>query len=163
MDFFHTLHTRLLAGRLFTDDEVHRGANVAIVTQNMVKRFWPGEDPIGKRIKVGGLDSTRPWLTIAGVVGELKYRGLPENPTADPDIFQVFNERSRDFAVLVRTSLDPAAMLSTVRATLIETEPSLLIYDAGTLEDSIGRETARSRFTGWLMAIFAGMTRWRLP
>jgi len=157
VDFFRTLHTRLLAGRLFTEDEVHRDANVAIVTQNMVMRFWPGEDPIGKRIKVGGLDSTRPWLTIAGVVSELKYRGLPENPTADPDLFQVFNERSRDFSVLVRTSLDPAAMLSTVRATLTETEPSILIYDAGTLEDSIGRETARSRFTGWLMAIFAGI------
>jgi predicted permease len=157
VDFFHTLHTRLLAGRFFTEDEVHRNANVAIVTQNMVKRFWPGEDPIGKRIKVGGLDSTRPWLTIAGVVSELKYRGLPENPTADPDLFQVFSERSRDFSVLVRTSLDPAAMLSTVRAALIETEPSILIYDAGTLEDSVGRETARSRFTGWLMAIFAGI------
>jgi predicted permease len=157
VDFFRTLHTRLLAGRLFTEDEVHRDANVAIVTQNLVRRFWPGEDPIGKRIKVGGLDSTQPWLTIAGVVGELKYRGLPENPTADPDLFQVFNERSRDFSVLVRTSLDPAAMLSTVRAALTEAEPSILIYDAGTLEDSIGRETARSRFTGWLMAIFAGI------
>jgi predicted permease len=157
VDFFHTLHTRLLAGRFFTEDEVHRDANVAIVTQNMVKRFWPGEVPIGKRIKVGGLDSTRPWLTIAGVVAELKYRGLPENPTADPDLFRVFNERSRDFSVLVRTSLDPAAMLSTVRATLAGTEPSILTYDAGTLEDSVSRETARSRFTGWLMAIFAGI------
>jgi len=157
VDFFHTLHTRLLAGRLFTEDEVHRDADVAIVTQNMVKRFWPGEDPIGKRIKIGGLNSTGPWLTIAGVVGELKYRGLPENPTADPDIFQVFNERSRDFSVLVRTSLDPAAMLSTVRGAITGAEPSILIYDAGTLEDSIGRETARSRFTGWLMAIFAGI------
>jgi predicted permease len=157
VEFFRTLRTRLLAGRLFTEEEVHRDANVAIVTQNMVKRFWPGEDPIGKRIKIGGLDSTQPWLTIAGVVGELKYRGLPENPTADPDLFQVLDARSRDFSVLVRTSFKPAAMLSTVRATLIETEPSILIYDAGTLEDSIGRETARSRFTGWLMAIFAGI------
>jgi macrolide transport system ATP-binding/permease protein len=156
-DFFHTLHTRLLAGRRFTEDEIHGNANVAIVTENMVKRFWPGQDPIGKRIKVGGLDSSRPWLTIVGVVEELRYRGLPGNPTSDPDLFQVFNERSRDFSVLVRTSLEPSAMLAAIRTTLTQTVPSILIYNAGTLQALVGRETARPRFTGWLMAIFAGI------
>jgi predicted permease len=156
-DFFHTLHTRLRFGRAFTIDEIHRNANVAVVTENMVKRFWPGQDPIGKRIKVGGLDSSRPWLTIVGVVEELRYRGLPQNPTADPDLFQVFNERSRDFSVLVRTSLEPTAILAAIRTTLRQAEPSILIYSASTLEDLIDRETARPRFTGWLMAIFAGI------
>ncbi len=105
---------------------------------------------------MGGLDSPRPWLTIVGVVGELRYRGLPRNPTADPDLFQVFNERSRDFCVLVRTSLEPSAMLAAIRNTLNRAEPSLLIHDAGTLEELIGEETAKPRFTGWLMTIFAG-------
>jgi len=155
--FFHTLRTPILAGRTFSEDKIHGNANVAIVTENMVKRFWPGQDPIGKRIKVGGLNSPRPWLTIVGVVRELKYRGLPQNPTADPDLFQVFNERSRDFSVLVRTFLEPAAMLAAIRTTLNQTEPSIVIYDAGTLEDLIGQETARPRFTGWLMTIFAGI------
>jgi putative ABC transport system permease protein len=154
-DFFHTLHTRFLTGRHFTEQEIHGNANVGIVTENMVKRFWPGQDPIGKRIKVGGLDSPRPWLTIVGVVEELRYRGLPQNPTADPDLFQVFNERTRDFSVLVRTSLEPSAMLASIRTALIQTEPSILIYNSGTLDDLIGEETARPRFTGWLMAIFA--------
>jgi len=83
-DFLRTLNTRLLNGRAFTEDEVRGNANVAVVTENMVKRFWPGQDPIGKRIKVGGLDSTRPWLSIVGVVSELKYRGVPKNPTRRP-------------------------------------------------------------------------------
>jgi predicted permease len=155
--FFRTLHTPFIAGRGFSEEEVHRSADVVIVTANMVKRFWPAQDPIGKRIKVGGLDSPRPWLTIVGVVEELKYRGVPQNPTADPDLFQVFNERSRDFSVLARTAIDPTAMLSAIRASLLQTDPSILIYGAGTLDDMMGEETAPQRFTGWLMAIFAAI------
>ena len=155
--FFRTLHTRFLSGRAFTEEDIHNNADVAIVTQDMVRRFWPGQNPLGKRIKVGGATSTRPWLTIVGVVEQLKYRGLPANPTADPDLFQVFNERSRVLSVLVRTSLESPAMLATIRRTLIKAEPSILIYNGGTLEELIGHETSRPRFLGWLMAIFAAM------
>jgi predicted permease len=155
--FFKTLQTPFLVGRAFTEDEVHHQANVVIVTESLSKRFWSGRDPIGKRIKVGGLTSPRPWLTIVGVVHDLKYRGLPDNPTADPDLFLVFNEQSRDFSVLVRTSLDPSAIAPAVRSTLRQAEPSILIYDFATMEELIGYETARPRFTGWLMAIFAGI------
>jgi putative ABC transport system permease protein len=156
-DFFKTLRTPFIVGRAFTEDEVHHNADVVIVTESLVKRFWSGRDPIGKRIKVGGLNSPRPWLTIVGVVHDLKYRGLPDNPTADPDLFLVFNEQSRDFSVLVRTSLDPSAIAPTVRDTLRQIDPSILIYDSATMEEFIGHETARPRFTGWLMAIFAGI------
>ncbi len=156
-DFFRTMRTPFAAGRGFTEEEAHRNADVAIVTANMVSRFWPGQDPIGKRIKVGSLESPRPWLTIVGVVDEMKYRGLPQNPTADPDLFQVFNERSREFCLLARTAIDPAVMLSTIRGSLVRADPSILIYGGGTLDNMIGEETARPRFTGWLMAIFAAI------
>jgi predicted permease len=156
-DFFQTLRTPFIVGRAFTEDEVHHNADVVIVTESLVKRFWSGRDPIGKRIKVGRLNSPRPWLTIVGVVHDLKYRRWPHNPTADPDLFQVFDERSRDFSVLVRTSLDPSAMALAVRNTLRQIEPSILIYDSATMEEFIAHETAGPRFTGWLMAIFAGI------
>jgi putative ABC transport system permease protein len=155
--FFQTLHAQFVSGRSFTDDEVRGNANVAVVTQNMVARFWPGQDPIGKRVKIGGLNSQRPWLNIIGVVKELKYRGLPDNPTPDPDLFQVFNERSRDFSVLVRTSLEPGSMLKSIRSTVVEAEPSILIYNAGTLEELMAEQISRPRFTGWLMGIFAAV------
>jgi putative ABC transport system permease protein len=156
-DFFQTLRTPFIVGRAFTEDEVHHNADVVIVTESLVKRFWSGRHPIGKRIKVGRLNSPRPWLTIVGVVHDLKYRRWPHNPTADPDLFQVFDERSRDFSVLVRTSLDPSAMALAVRNTLRQIEPSILIYDSATMEEFIAHETAGPRFTGWLMAIFAGI------
>jgi len=156
-DFFQTLHTPILFGRAFTNQEVHDKASVGIVTENLVRRFWPGQDPIGKRIKLGGAKSTDPWLTIVGVVREMKYRGVPQNPTADPDIFLVLNEGSHNFAVLVRTASDPAGALQSIRSALRQTEPAILLYNSGTLDELVGEETSQSRFTGWLMAIFAGI------
>jgi len=156
-EFFRTLRTRFVAGRGFSEEEVRRNADVAIVTENLAARFWPGRDAIGKRIKVGQVDSPRPWLTIVGVVEELKYRGLPRNPTADPDLFQVFNVRSRDFAVLVRTALEPGGQVGAMRAFLKQVEPSIVVYNASTLEELAGRETALPRFVGWLMTVFSGL------
>ena len=67
-----------------------------IVSERVAKRFWPGQDPIGKRIKFGSLDtSSNPWMAIVGVVGEVKYRGLPDNPTADPDVYLPFADRNQ--------------------------------------------------------------------
>ena len=83
--FFEALHTKLVAGRTFSVDEMKPNSGVVMVSENLAKRFWPNQDPLDKRIKGGGPDSSNPWLRIIGVVGEMKYRGLPDNPTADPD------------------------------------------------------------------------------
>jgi predicted permease len=156
-DFFRTLRAPFRFGRPFSAGEIQDRANVAIVTENLVRRFWPGENPIGKRIKLGRADSSNPWLEIVGVVGEMKYRGLPQNPTADPDLFIVLNERSSEFAVMARTTTDAAAMLPSLRAAIRRVEPSSLISNADKLENLVGDEIAGARFTGWLLSIFAGM------
>jgi putative ABC transport system permease protein len=87
----------------------------------------------------------------------MKYRGLPRNPTADPDLFTVFDERSSQFAVLVRTALEPASMLATIRTAVQHAEPSILIFHAATLEEFVGQEMSGPRFTSGLMAIFAAL------
>jgi predicted lysophospholipase L1 biosynthesis ABC-type transport system permease subunit len=122
----------------------------------VARRFWPGQDPIGKRIKAGRVDSKSPWQSIVGVVAETRYRGLPENPTADPDVFWPMSSRQRNFAVMVRTSLNPSALAGPVRGALREADPSTVIFNVTPLAELAGGQTARSRFTGWLMAVFAG-------
>jgi predicted permease len=154
--FFQALHIPFVAGRSFTEQETQGTSNVAIVSEAVVKRFWPGQDPIGKRLKPGDSQSNSPWWTIVGVVNDMKYRGLPNNPTADPDIFVPFSERQRQFALLVRTTLDPAAIAPAVRRVVREADPTTVIYGISTMEKMIAGETARFRFTGWLMGIFAG-------
>lgn len=147
--FFPALGIRFVAGRPFRAEET----DVAVVTENLTRRFWPGQDPVGKRINTGG--SNPKWTTIVGVVNEMKYRGLPNNPTGDPDIFLPFQEQQRGFSVLLRTSGPPAAAAPGVRATLREADRGIVIFGVSTLEDLIAEETANPRFTGWLMGIFA--------
>ena len=119
----------------------------------------PHERGSGRRIaatKGGGPTSNSPWMTIVGVVNEMKYRGLPHNPTADPDVFLPFSQRQRGFALLLRTPLDPTSLSGAVRKAVRETDRTAVVYGITTMDELIARQTARSRFTGWLMAIFAG-------
>jgi putative ABC transport system permease protein len=155
-DFFKNLRISFVAGRTFTETQMQGQSPVVIVSENLAKRFWPGQDPIGKRIKRGDLTNNSPWIEIVGVVNEMKYRGLPNNPTADPDVFFPLSERQRNFVLLVRSSLDPASLAPSVRAALRETDPAAIVYSISTMQEFIAAQTARSRFTGWLMAIFAG-------
>jgi putative ABC transport system permease protein len=154
-EFFRTLGIRFVAGRTFTDAEIQSNALVAIVSENLVKRFWPGQDPIGKRFKGGRSDSTNPWFSIVGVINEMKYRGLPNNPTADPDMFLPFAERARNFALLVRTPLDPASLAPSVRKVLRDADPAAVIFNVSTMEEAVATQTASARFMGWLMGLFA--------
>jgi hypothetical protein len=105
--YFETLGIRILEGRDFVQTDI--GQNTAVVvSENLAKRFWPGQSAIGRRIAPGG-DTDAEWLTIVGIVEEANFRGIPRNPTADPDLFLPFNERARAFAVLLRTDRNPAA------------------------------------------------------
>jgi putative ABC transport system permease protein len=143
-------------GRTFTEAEVQSNSNVVIVSDAVVRRFWPGQNPIGKRIKGGRLESNAPWLTTVGVVNDMKYRGVPNNPTPDPDLFFPFSERQRAFALLVRTHVDPSSVASSVRGALREADRGAVISNLSTMSELVARRTAGKRFISWLMAIFAG-------
>ena len=156
-DFFRTLYARLLAGRAFSPEEMSRTSGVAMVSENVVKRFWPGQDPINKRIKIGGPTSPNPWMRIIGVVGEMKYRGLPNNPTADPDIYRPWLEDERDILLVIRTAGQTAGVWPAIRTAIHEIDKTIPIYDVASMPERIGEQTARSRFTSWLMGIFAGV------
>jgi putative ABC transport system permease protein len=155
-NFFQAMRIRFVAGRTFTDSEMQGDGNIVIASESVARRFWPGQDPIGKRIKQGGPNSKNPWHTIIGIVPEMKYRGLPENDTADPDLFWPMSERQRNFALFVRTSLNPGSLAGAVRRALRETDSTAVVFNTVTMAELASRQTARSRFTGWLMAIFAG-------
>jgi putative ABC transport system permease protein len=155
-EFFATMRVPMKAGRTFTDTEMTLDSIAVIVSERVVTRFWPGQDPIGKRIKQGGLTNRSPWLSIVGVVGEMKYRGLPNNPTPDPDLYFPFVDRAQQVALVVRTSTAPASLAPSVRAAVRGVDSTITIYDVTPLNELVGRQTAQSRFTMWLMGIFAG-------
>ena len=156
--FFQVLRTKLVAGRTFSPDEMGGNSGVAIVSENVAKRFWPGQDPLDKRVREGGRTSPgNPWFRIIGVVGETKYRGLPNNPTADPDIYLPMSDRRRDILLVVRTPLNPSSLAGAVRSAIHEMDKTIPIYNIASMTERIGEQTARDRFTSWLMGIFAAV------
>ena len=154
-DFFSTLHIPMRAGRTFLDSELSGQASVVIVSEHVVSRFWPGQDPIGKRIRLGSLTSNAPWLNIVGVVGETKYRALPENPTADPDLYFPQLDRTRQQAFVIRTSVPPSSVVTAVRAAIRSVDATIPVFNVRPMADLVGQQTAPSRFTMWLMGVFA--------
>jgi predicted permease len=154
-DFFSTLRIPLVSGRTFTDPEISPTSTAVVVSEGVVKRFWPGQDPIGKRVKFGSLTSSNPWMSIVGVVGEVKYRGLPQNPTGDPDIYLPFADRNSLLGIALRTTVPPASLIATVRAAVRAADPSIPVYNIATMDELVSRQTSRSRFTMWLMGVFA--------
>jgi putative ABC transport system permease protein len=153
-DFFATLRIRLEAGRTFLPSEEKPDSPAVIVSHNVTRRFWPNQDPIGKRIKFGAPGSQNPWLTIVGVVDEVKYRGLPENPTRDPDLYLPYVDRATQ-GVVVRTRVEPSSLTSAVRAAIRDGHASILAFNASTLADLVAQQSSASRFTSWLLSVFA--------
>ncbi len=155
--FFGTLGVRFIQGRDFAPEELDGSRNVVIVSEGVARRFWPGQDPIGKRVKGGGADSTAPWMSIIGVVAETKYRGLPRNPTPDPDVFLPFSDRARGFAVFLRAATDPAGLTGAARDAIRNVDRAAVIFNVAPMTDRVSRQMARARFTNWLMGVFAGV------
>jgi putative ABC transport system permease protein len=156
-DFFATIGIPLRSGRTFLDSELTPASRAVLVSEHVATRFWPGQDPVGKRIKIGTLASQNPWLTIVGVVGEVKYRALPENPTTDPDLYFPFVDRTQQASMVVRATGDPSALISSVRQAVREVDQNVPVFGVFTMTDRIADQTAQARFTTWVMSAFAAM------
>ena len=112
---------------------------------------------MGRRIKRGDLASDSPWLTIVGVVGDANLRGIPRNPTDDPDLYFPFSQRSRGFAVLLRTDGDPTAVAGPARAVLQQASPGLAIFGVRPLAALVDTQLSAARFLSWLTGAFAAI------
>ena len=158
--FFAALRMPFVAGRTFLDSEMTPDSSAVIVSERVVTRFWPGQDPIDKRVKFGALDSDVPWLSIVGVVRDVKYRSLTNATNTDPDIYLPFADRNSQIAFAIRSSLPPASMIGPVRAAIRAADSGIAIYDVASMDEQVRAQTARSRFITWAMGVFAGIALW---
>jgi predicted permease len=155
--YVETIGLRLVEGRTFGPADLGTSNNV-IVTLAMTQRFWPGRSAIGQRIKFGDYTNPKnenPWLTIVGVVKDANLRGIPQNPTRDPDIFMPFNAASRSFAVLLRSSGDPATLARPAQDVMARREPGTAVFQVQRVEDLVAQQLSASRFLTWLTGVFA--------
>jgi putative ABC transport system permease protein len=156
-DFFRTLGTPLLRGRLFSNADQADAPPVAIINEAMARRLWPGHDPVGRAFKVGLRDITNsPWYTVVGVVGDMRRQGLERD--ALPQIFMSLaqNPPSRNVAFFIRTaSDDPLAIAGALRAAVGRVEKNAPVYGVAPLEQQLGVYLAQRRFQTSLLASFS--------
>jgi predicted permease len=158
--FFSTLGIPLIKGRDFTDGDHAQAPGVVIISEAMASRYWPNEDPIGKRLRPDnrGEGEEAPWLLIVGVVAEVKYRGLPQNPNADPDVyFPLLQVPGRDLFLAVRSSVDSNSLVAAMRAELQKLDPNLPAYGITTMTEMLANQTRQSRFSAWVLGIFGAL------
>ena len=171
-EYLQSIGATLKRGRFFTPQDDAAAAPVAIVNASLAQQYWPGQDPVGKRLKWGGAATAkRDWLQVVGVVGDLKQDSLDA-----PGAIQVFvpvaqlehsmeAESSAEFTirelremyVVVRGRSTDAAMVARVRDTIRALDPNLAIDRLGALTDTVASSAAPQRFNMVLMGTFAGM------
>jgi putative ABC transport system permease protein len=159
--YFTALGIPVERGRAFNQNDGEKTPGVAVINRAMARRFWPGQDPIGQRIKPGFDDSV--WCTIVGIVGDVKHAGLDAaaNPEAyylylqTPPALMTFVEGT--MTLVLRTSGDPETMVSGVREAVRALDPNLAVFNVHTMDDLLDDSLAQPRFRTLLLAAFAGV------
>ena len=155
--FFQTLRIPLVRGRLFNRTDVPSGLRVVVVNQAFVRRYFPAEDPIGRRVAFGSApDTNTTWLTIVGVVGDTRRGGLDRQPWAElyyPDS-QV---PRRGMYLVVRTTGDPMSLARAAQAEIWAVDRDQPVSSVHTLEAMIVSAQANRRFTTLLLGVFAAV------
>jgi predicted permease len=156
-DYFAAMQIPLLKGRLFTPQDTRATPRTVVVDDHMAGVLWPNEDPIGRRLRRGGMDSdaNAPWLTVVGVVGRIKQYTLDERDSRIAMYHPHTQNPSRSMIVVVRAETEPAALTSAVSAAIRALDSDLPIYNVKTMEARVGESLARRRFAMLLLALFA--------
>jgi len=153
-DYLRTMGIPILRGRGFTDHDTASTPLVVLINTTLAKRYWPNENPLGKRIRLG--DTTGPPRTIVGIVGDVDHQGLDDPP--DIQVYTPQMQFTDGFMQLaVRTSVDPASLTAAVRNEIRAVDPDVPIYQIATMRQLISSSVSQRRFTLVLLAGFAAI------
>jgi putative ABC transport system permease protein len=155
-EHFRVLEIPILAGRNFTDSDDDKALPVAIVDQTLARQYWPNENPIGKRVKSGPIQSTNPWLNIIGVVGDVKTDSL-ELQEAPHIYLSDFQAPAYNSVIYLRTAGAPGTLGDAIRPAVEAVDPNVPVYAVRTMEDVIARSMAERRFALQILGFFAGV------
>ncbi len=148
--FFRTMGIPLRSGRIF--EEADRSRKVGLVSAITAVRLWPGENPIGKRFRIGADDS--PLIEVAGIVGDV--RGVSLNKTPSLTVYIPYWQRLQNgVSLVVRTSIDPLAAYSAIRAAIRQVDREIPVPAFRTMEEIVAESVAQRRFQMSLVLLFA--------
>ena len=154
--YYKTLRIPLRKGRLFTDDDREGTPPVAVMNETAAARLWPGANPVGKRFRSLGAEPTEPWVTVVGIVGDVRHSALNVPPTMEM-YFPHAQRGDNSMTVVVRSRAQPAQLASIVRSVVKEIDPNLPIAGVGIMDDLLRESLMLPRLYMVLFGIFAGV------
>ena len=157
-DYFPVMGIRLLAGESFSSQDGPDSPPVIVVNQMMARRFWPSEDAVGKRIKLGPADSKSPWFTVKGVVKDSAQGALDAN--VKPEAYFALGQmagRYRRMNLAVRTSVDPKSLVAAIERGIREVDSGQPVYQIQTIKELVDESVATRRFALLILILFAGL------
>jgi putative ABC transport system permease protein len=163
-DYFRTLGIPVLKGRDFRLEDDNGRVEVALVNESMARLLWPGEDPLGKRFRLGGFPNPEdpfPWVRVVGVVADTRSESLeagtrPEYYMLHGSLAEARDLTQRSVTVLLRTRVAPLSLAGPARSAVRELDPGLAVANVQTLEQVTLQTAARTRFTALLLTLFGG-------
>jgi predicted permease len=154
-DYLKVLRATLLSGRSFTEGDKDGKQPVAIIDESTARKYWPDRGPLGRRVRFGR-DQTKPWLSVVGVVRDIKNDGLDIDGV--PHIFvSTYQDPSKQVSVVLRTSLPAPLLEPQIRHVIQSIDPGLPVFNVVSMDDILDRSLASRRFSADLVAGFAGL------
>ena len=160
--YFETLRIPVLQGRALEEQDRSDATEVVVVNRTLARLAWPGQDPIGQRVLLGGGGVDSVWRTVVGIVGDVRHRGLTAQPR--PEMYLPHAQfpagtgtPQRTMRIVLRAAGDPNALANPVRATLAALDPAVPLVDVQTMDQAMGNWAAERRLTMILVAAFAAL------
>ena len=156
-DYFKSMSIPLIEGREFAEQDKVDSPPAVMISETTARLFWPGENTIGKHIKVGFSTSPNPWLTVVGVVKDVRQFELITEPK--PQMYLPYQQAEffQPRALVIRANFDPLSLAGTVRQAVWEIDKDQPVSDISSMEEIVSGSVARQRFSMLLLGIFAGL------
>jgi putative ABC transport system permease protein len=158
-DYFRAMGIPLVRGRFLSEADTRPAPMSVMVNQTLARKVWPGENPIGKRIR---FRSDAPWLSVIGVVTDIKNHG--SNVATKPEVYFLHTDQPsglwadfRSMTLIVRTAGGPQQTVGAIRGELKNLDPDLPIYKVQTLDQIVSASVSQTRFPALLLSVFAGL------
>ena len=153
-NILRTLGIKLLAGREFTEQDAVGAPGAALVNKEMARRYWPKGDAIGKRFKIGGINTDNPWLTVVGIYDNVRQGGLDRDPR--PWFIRPYNQAGWPWvSIVTRTAAAPSSFSDPVKKAMAAIEPNQPVSGIKTMNQVVGDSVSSRRFPMLLLSGFA--------
>ncbi len=158
-DYFRAMDLKPLRGRVFAPTDIKSGQPVALVNLRFAEKFWPGEEPIGKRVRIFDNKVAQPWLTVVGVVPNILQNLENQNMRDhDPLIYVTYRQKPmRDMSIMARTSVPPNSLATAFRREVAALDEDMPLYNLRSLEERLDINNWSQKVFGTLFGIFAAV------